>query len=288
MKNQPTTEIKQIEIEITEISNKALRQIKTTTDAISFIYHALLNFHSTELPPLQTDSLPFKIEDTSIDNSPVAMKKRSMDWLFKKAFEEFILGLTESLIEAHKFVNFAALSISSRDTKKMTEEEIDAEIAIIRSRPHKLPFPVLLDQVEKELGIELPLKREILSINSVRNCLVHRNSVVSKLDLRDELQDCLHLQYLDLVTFYRKGEDMIEMKWADKEDELVTNALQFREIFKSIEFKKGEQVSIDQNIFNGVAYTCTIFLQNLQHFAIVQNAGILDIKSKTSNYKTDY
>lgn len=281
MENSPVTEVKQIDIEVTEISNRALRQIKATTDAISFLYHALLNFHPTELIPLQTDSFPFNIEDASIDNSPGAIKKRSMDWLFKKAFEEFILGLTESLIEAHKFVKFAVLSITSRDTKKMTEEEIDFKIEQISSRPHKLPFPVLLDEIEKELGIVLPLKNEILSINSVRNCLVHRNAVVSKLDLREEFPDCLHLQYLDLVAFYKKGEDMVEMKWEDKKDKLTTNALQFRETFKSVDFKKGEQVSIDQNIFNGVAYTCVIFLQHLQHLSITQNAGTLKIKPKS-------
>lgn len=281
MENQRTTEIKQIDFEISEISNRALRQIKTTTDAVSFIFHASLNFHPNELSPLQTDSLPFNIEDPGVDNTPEAIKKRTMDWLFKKAFEEFILGLTESLIEAYKFVNFTALSITSRDIKKMTVEEIDAEIAIINSRPHKLHFPVLLDEVEKKLGIVLPLKKEILSINGIRNCLVHRNGLVSKLDLREEFSDCLQLHYLDLITFYKKGEYMVEMKWADKKDRLTTDALQFRETPKLIEFKTGERVSIDQNIFNGVAYTCTRFLQTLNHLAIVHNAGIAHIKPKT-------
>jgi len=280
MKSGPITEIKNIEFTINEISNKALRQIKLTSDAVTFFYHSALNYHPDQIIPLQTDSLAFNIEDSSFDNSPNAVRNRSMDWLFRKAFEEFIVGLTESLIEAYRFLKCADLSKTSKQNKNMTEEDIDLHVEEINIRPRKMPFPNLLAAIEDELKVVLPLRDEILSINSIRNCLVHRNALVSKLDIKDSSSGILKLQYLDLVTFYEKEGEMVEMKWEHKKEKLNTNQLQFRETPKIIGFAEGQHITLDQNIFNGVSYTCTTFLQTLQHLAVTQNIDIIKLKPK--------
>lgn len=56
MENEPIKDAKQIEFPITEIINKAMRQIKLTTDAIGFLYHARINRSPETVSPLPTDS----------------------------------------------------------------------------------------------------------------------------------------------------------------------------------------------------------------------------------------
>ena len=43
----------------------------------------------------------------------------------------------------------------------------------------------------------------------------------------------------------------------------MTNKLGFDVRPKTINFRKGKQVILDQNIFNGVAYTCITFAEKL-------------------------
>jgi hypothetical protein len=251
-----------IEFQITEVLNRSLRQLRLTTEATTHIYHSLINFNVEKFSPLQTDSLPITITDPFTDLKPELTKERALIWLFRKAFEEFIVGLTESLIEAHKFsklYNLANLTINHDYTK----EEIEAKVKEINKKARKLNFPTLINEIEKELNISMPLKAEIISINQVRNCLVHRNSIVMDNDINNETNDCLKLCFLELITLSEKDGQIIEVKWEHKKDGFMTNKLGFDVRSKTISFRKGEQVVLDQNIFNGVTYTCITFAEKL-------------------------
>ncbi len=253
----------QLEFKITEVSNRFLRQLHLTTEAVTHIYHALINYAATDFPPLQTDSLPIVINDLTTELKSEQIKDRTLAWLFKKAFEEFIVGLMESLIEAHKYAKYYCLSNETRTERILTKEQIELKISEIQNRPLKLNFPTLINEIEADLGISLSCKAEVISINQVRNCLVHRNSVVSDKDVNDDIDDSLQLVFLELVTLVEKGGEIIELKWTHKEEGLITNKIGLHERQGCIKFKKGDVVKFDQNIFNGVSYTCIKFINNL-------------------------
>lgn len=255
--------IMQIDFQINEIMNKLMRQIKLTTDAATFLYHASINYTPKDFYPLQTDSLPIVIEDKSFDNSPDAVRQRSIDWIFKKAFEELIIGLTDSLIETYKFTKFLSLSSTTKEEHNLTLQEIEVRIKSIKTKPYKMNFPDLVKEIERETKAPLDLKVEIISINNLRNCLVHRNGIVTTLDTKNEPDHKLRLHYLDMMTFYEKESEMVEMKWEHKKNRLQTNAIQLAEASKTLEVNEGAHVLLDQNIFNGVAYTCITFSQKL-------------------------
>ena len=262
--NNDQREEMQVEFQIAEVSNRFLRQLRQTTEAITHIYHSVINFNADSFPPLQTDSLPIIINDPFTDYKPELTRDRTLIWLFKKAFEEFIVGLTESLIEAHRFSKLYCLSNSTRLQQfSMTKEEIEAEILEIHNRPLKLNFPTLINEIEEGLKIVLPFKSEIISINQVRNCLVHRNGVVADKDINDKGNNCLQLCFQELITLSEMNGQIIEVKWEHKKHGFTTNKIGFDIRPKIIQFKKLEKVILDQNIFNGVAYTCVVFTKNL-------------------------
>ncbi len=252
----------QLNIQISEVSNKCLRLINKTTTNIAFIHNAVLNIDTITFPPLQTDGLPITIDDPNENALNISPKEKALDWLLKKAFEEFILGLTESLIEAYKVVKLKTFSIKTK-TQTFTVDQINEEIEKISKKPLELPFPKLIDEIEAELKKRLNLSDEIKSINQVRNCLVHDNGIVSDKRINDKENNCLNLKYIELVVISEKDGKIIEVKLQDKKDGFTTNKIGFETRQSIISFPKGGHVKIDQNLFNCISYTCIQFVFGL-------------------------
>lgn len=255
-------EILQIEFPVSEVRDKAIRKIKQTTDTVTFTYHALINYTPAELLPLQTDSLPIIFGEVEAEMNTESMKKDAINWMMRKAFEDFIIALTESLIEAYTFLKLRAFADASKINTALNLEQTEKSIRLIKEKSRKMSFPDLIFEIERESSHELLLKKEILSMNTVRNCLVHRDGIVSILDTKHEHDDVLRLHFIDLLTFYNKDNKMVEMKWADKST-LQTDGVQFGIASKVMEIRQGTTIKIDQNIINALAYTCASFIEHL-------------------------
>ncbi len=253
----------QIEFRINEVSNAFFSQLQTLTESVTHLYHAVQHYSPTEFFPLQTDSFPIGFENKEFQ--PDAVRNNSLKWLFKKAFEEFIIGLTNSLIEAHKFAKYRELSINTEQNNwVMSKEEIEIAIEKINIKPLSMHFPVLIKEIEDLLGFTFQLRDEIISINQVRNCLIHGNGRVRLKDINNFDTNSLSLRYIDLVFYHEKEGEMVELTWEQKKEGFQTNRLGYKVLQKNIDFKLEQDIIMNQDIFNGVAYTCAAFVQYLQ------------------------
>lgn len=247
-----------------EVRRKFHQQLQLTTEAVTHTYHALINFSTTELAPLQTHSFPIVLENKE-PFDPILSRDKALTWLFKKAFEEFITGIGESLIEAHRYAKMYELSNKTREREWiLLEHEINSKLEQIDSRPHTIGLPILIQEIELIFGVQLRFKKEIISINQVRNCLVHRNGKVSQKDANNPEKNALVLNYIDLVFYREKDGQMVEITWEQKEAGFETKGLTWQVLGKEMVFGFGEKVVLDQNIFNAVAYTCLQFVEKLQ------------------------
>lgn len=252
-----------INILVTEVLNRMMRQTHLTVEAVTFIYHALQNYNELNHPPLETDSLPIAIEDPDRQLKPELKKKRTLEWVFKKAFEEFIVGLTESLIEAYKFIKFYNLAANSKIKSISSKDELDTALNKIERNALSLNFPTLIKEIEEGFNLNLLLKREILSVNQVRNCLVHRNAIVSEKDINDESKNCLSLYLIDLISLTEVNGDYLEIKWEHKKNGFPITNIGFQEMPREFNFSNGEKIILNQNIFNCATYTSVRFAQHL-------------------------
>ncbi|MEN9442537.1 MAG: hypothetical protein RLZ33_2614 [Bacteroidota bacterium] len=257
MKND---EIK-ITIELSEVVNKCLRQIKNTTFVVEYTINAINKIKNDKFPPLQVDGLPFRIDDPENVKVEISPKEQSMDWIMKKAFEEFVLGLTESLIEAHRTVKL--LAYAKKYQRQKNQFQINQDIEKINQRPLSLPFPILIDEIESELNLPLQLSVEMKSINNLRNCLVHDNGIVNKKRLNDKVKGQLILKYIELVVFAEKEGQIVEVKLQDKIKGFKTNRMHTQLRPKKLTFRQGDLVVINQNLFNSISYTCVQFVQGM-------------------------
>lgn len=248
-----------IHINVSDIGNKCLTHISKNIEIVSALYHSLTNYDLENRMPLETNSIPIRIGHE--EHHTEINKNDALDWLFRKAFEDFILGLTESLVEAYKCLKLRTLSIERKGKPFTSEKDLYETVDKIKKSADKAYFPVLLTHIEKELNYPLPLSKEILSVNKVRNCLVHRNSIVSDQDLNDNYR--LELYYLDFVTYVEKDGEMVELTFDLKKQLISTTKMELRMLPKTVYYKNQTKITIDQNIFNGVAHTCWYFIHCL-------------------------
>jgi hypothetical protein len=71
------------------------------------------------------------------------------------------------------------------------------------------------------------------------------------------------LDFIDLIAFFEIEGKITELNWELKKSGVQPTNVFFESKNKTISFRKGELIKMDQNIFNGVLYTCVSFIQQL-------------------------
>jgi len=249
----------EIKFKLDEVANQFLFHLKEIIDCVNQIYYAVEET-SIQNKPLPTDSLPIYIDDKRPRPKANEQKEKTINWLLKKAFEEFIAGLTKSLIEAYCFVKFQKLSsVKFLGTKAELEEKIEK----IRINANKAHFPELIEHIEKELGNSLYLKDEIQSINRIRNCMVHRDSVVQQKDLMGTDMETLNLKWISLNYYTIQNGERIALDYKSRVNRIRVKKMEIEKVHKIKKFKLKDRILIDLNEFNGISYTCSEFVNTL-------------------------
>ena len=271
----------QIKVQLDEVRNKFWRHFRVSAESLTHSYHAIKNYQADFLPVLEMDSLPFIAQDPNVELDWDSLKQQTMNWLLKNAFEDFITGLNESLIEAYRFLHFRNASHSTRQRPFLDKQALDERLRKIASEPMSLHVPKLIETIAQEINSPIQLTQEVLSINKVRNCLVHRNGVVSLLDVNDREKNVLRLSYLEHITHVKiDGEPhRLTMELKLKSPTIHGMMLEARPATRS--YAVNEQVVFDTNLFNSVAFTCMGFTEQLLHqlWLIVQQdreAGLIE------------
>jgi hypothetical protein len=254
------TEKRSIEVKfnLDEVTNQFLFHVKETIDCENQIYHAV-NETSIKNKPLPSDSLPIYVDDKRLSLTVAEQKEKTIKWLFKKAFEEFVAGLTKSLIEAFCFVKFQRLSLSTFDG---TKEQLEEELKKVRISANNAHFPVLIDHIEKELG-DLDLVEEIRSINRIRNCMVHRDGVVQEKDLKDSSSGKLILKWISIKNYTIRNGERIALDYRTREHGILIQNMEVELVRNEKQFKLNDKIEINLNEFNEISYTCSEFVNAL-------------------------
>lgn len=252
----------QINIQISDVTNTFLLQIKDTTESVSRIFQSIENLSNEQLlhKPLPSDSFPVLIVDNMPKSTPKEMKEQVLNWAIRKGFEDFIIGLTKSFKETYKLLALREFALNQPDT--LSYEEFEETVSKIEKEIEKFNVPIFISKIEKFLGKEVPLKKEICSINRVRNCLVHRHGVVSDRDI-SENENALNLYWLNIEYWTYDGDKKIPITFEVRKKGMTINNLSHKIVECSKSFSKNEEVTIDVNQFNGIATTCAEYANRI-------------------------
>lgn len=238
-----------------------IRHIAMVSNVVTAIYHTTKNYSANCTAPLETNGLGFVFPS---ENGEAHVNADMIhDWVLTKAFEDFIVGLSQSLIEACRFLDIAALAERSKHSPFQGYEAMRNAMDGIMNSYNRAHVPEMLDLIEKGIKSPLPLKEEILSINKVRNCLVHRNGLVTTGDINDKDKKSLVLKYCDLAMFIQYNDQIIPLTREVKESRTYAHKLLAAHVHDEVAFRLNQKVQLTPDIFKSITYTSIVFIQNL-------------------------
>ena len=205
---------------------------------------------------LEPEETFFRVEIGKPEADLEVQKLKHKEWLLKKGFEDLVKGINLYLIEAYFFV-----SLLDKGDYITTLGKLNEEINDLRKSASEQSLPGLLSKVTPSLVAPLRYKNQIKSINSVRNCLVHRNGLVTQKDINDKKNKTLKLQWIRFKCFHEKNGEEVEVRRGEVIEGGTT--IQMKQEETSITFKLGDKINFNYKQFNEFVLTCWLFGQDL-------------------------
>jgi len=187
----------------------------------------------------------------------IALSKENFKlFMLQKGFEDLIKGVNLTLIEAYYFTSLVA----KRNNMK-TFKDLQDEIGQLRKSAFKQHLPELLKKVTPGLSGSLLYESDIISLNKVRNCLVHRNGLVTEKDITDEITNQLQVEHSRMIM-------VCEKDGVEEEIEMFTmlsagSSIRVKMVKETINFKLGDKIKFDFKQFNSLLTTCWLFGNDL-------------------------
>jgi len=206
--------------------------------------------------PLEIESedtfFTFHFSDPNAKQDIAVSKDNFKLWTFQKGFEDLIKGINLTLIEAYFFV-----TIITRRNDLKTFGDLQNEIIQMRKTALEQSLPGLLSKVKPCLTGNLTYEKQVTSLNKVRNCLVHRNGIVTPKDINDKTTNQLRAEYSRMKMYADKDGQETEVKKFTMVE--GGSSIKMKIVNESIDFNLGNRVQFDYQQFNSLLTTCYLF-----------------------------
>jgi len=220
----------------------------------------------------------FRLPDTSMGitvhdklNWDTEMTQKAYSqWLLLNGFRDVIEGMSFFLESAHRVLSFWELFGHQQSKITVTGADWNRIITGGDKKFNKLHFPPKLDHIANEHGIAIDagLKGQILTINATRNCMVHRNGIVSEADCN--VPDGLEIRWTKLVLILMDENGGKEVVPPFKADKGGTIGLRNREERKI--FSLGAQIQFTVQEFADICWCLLLFGNSLKDS--IQKKGV--------------
>lgn len=208
--------------------------------------------------PLDTFATTF---DERLKWTAAEAMENHRNWILSNGFRDVIEGVSSFVESAHRVLSFWKLAEKQKSGIRLRGEDWNREIVMGDKSFHRLGLPDKFTHIEQEHGVppDATLLRQVLSVNSSRNCLVHRSGVVTDRDIT--AGNALKVEWRKLVTF---------LKDEDGEYDLVLGQIIKKDSWLCIKnvdhhksFQLGERVTFTIQEFADVTWGLFVFGSDL-------------------------
>lgn len=208
--------------------------------------------------------------------------KKYTEWILSNGFRDVIESVNSFLDSAHEVLSIWEILEKKKSKDSISGEEWSDIVIGGGKKFHRMGLPDKLSHISDNHGIEIKgsYKEQILSINAARNCFVHRNGIVSKLDVNEN--DELVVKWIKMRTILQNedGEqDLIIGEVIEKES---TIGIKFEENEKS--FSLGTSITFSTEEVSEVMWCLFLFgidlVMNISKFGEIN--GFVSSKEETS------
>ena len=169
--------------------------------------------------------------------------------------------------------NFVCELVQARSDNKIKAGDFNKICGENRKKFHKKTFPEKIEYLRNQYNVSSAIEDYILSLNKARNCLVHRDGVVDKIDLN--ISEALKIKYREIQIVIQPA-DGSEEKIIDKpmtEATKVASSVAMRFVDYERIFKLGEQIKFSPQEHIKTISTFWFFAQDIYR-GICKYAGL--------------
>jgi hypothetical protein len=245
----------QINLDATRLSRIVNSAVVASSEIVNFHFNALSGADLDK--PAEPSEVLFRFPGPELS----AVQRRAMheNWVLAKAFQELLRAVRHALEEAHVFV-----ALLTKKHKIRSSATILEFLNPFQCRAARLTFPDLLAAVNEKLDPKLEFAESYKSLQSARNCLEHRDGIVSKIDTRGD--DILRLSIPRMKLFYVRQSAEVEIA----KDHIIEPGDERTEvdILAKLDVRQrsvalGERLVFTLAEFNEIAFACYFLGQQL-------------------------
>jgi hypothetical protein len=198
--------------------------------------------------------------DSSLKWSTEEVRHHLKEWTLQNGFRDIVESLGAFLEEIHRICSVWALVKKQEGGQTLSGKDLQNLNEVEPKKFHKLGLPDKLDHLRDSHGISIDteMTRNVLSVNHARNCLVHRNGVVTTLDAVDG----------KLVVWWRRMKFVVADEDGERElvmgvvnEKAATVGVRFVDDEKS--FSTGESLGFSSQEFQNIAWSVFLFANDL-------------------------
>jgi hypothetical protein len=241
------------------VINPLLRAFHDAIEIVSICHPAI---QTAELSQSVTSEGSIRVVLTDPNPRPdIERRTHYSNWLLSKGFQEYARGVRATLEEAYFYNDLVLRARKTTGNSETTWPAFQQELQEVRRKAGQMRFPILMNEVNRNLISPLHFEAEFLSLQKVRNCLEHRNGVVGTEDV-DRRDSSLKLSFPRLrFSAKAEGKEEVEVNVGSYiEKDSVIKAGFVSEVRS---FKLGEKVLITLKDFCDIGWGCWAFADEL-------------------------
>ena len=212
----------------------------------------------------QIEEPKLKLPDTSIEMtfdpslvwSAPDVRSHLQEWILLNGFRDAVESLGSFLELNHAICSAWGLIQLQAQGRTLTRADWERTMVGEAQKFHRLGLPDKLNHLNEVHGIELDpaLSRHMLSINAARNCLVHRDGVVSE---RDSVDGRLVVTWrrVKLVITDEDGERDLVFDLVHKKE----SSLGMKFLDEQRSFNLGDRITFSAPEFQHIAWSMYLF-----------------------------
>lgn len=189
------------------------------------------------------------------------IKRQYNNWILTNGFRDTIEGINGFLESVHSILSYWDLTKSPNKTVEIKGSDWNKIIVDGQKQFHRLGLPVKLKHLSNQHDItpNSNLTDNLISANTARSCLVHRNGIIAKVDVTEK--DFLEVKWIKAMPVLQNEDGEKELVPGEKIQKESKLAIKNKPISKK--FNIGESIIFTDEEFEGISWSHFQFGNNL-------------------------
>lgn len=189
------------------------------------------------------------------------VQKQYIEWVLSNGFRDVIEAVSAFLESAHQVLSFWGILGKQKDGAEISASDYNDIIISGNRKFHRFGLPEKFTHLktEHDIDVEPKFSIQILSVNTARNCLVHRGGIVKDRDINNN--NALEVNWTKVMVVVKNENGEKELVLGEMIEKGNVLAMRSQEDLKV--FHLGERVVFTAEEFANISWSLLLFGNHL-------------------------